>query len=57
MKKTYLPCPLSRIIDNVALDTGIVAALDKNPGKSTKVGHSFGGIVASQVSEARPDKV
>lgn len=35
----------------------IVAALYKTPGRSTLVGHSFGGIVASQVAEARPDKV
>ena len=35
----------------------IIADLDKTPGKSTRVGHSFGGIVASRVAEARPDKV
>lgn len=35
----------------------ITAGLDTTPGKSTLVGHSFGGIVASRVAEARSDKV
>ncbi len=35
----------------------ITDILDQNQGKTILVGHSFGGVVASQVAEARPDKI
>ena len=45
---------------NVTLDTYVedmIAEIDQVDGNTILVAHSFGGIVASQVAEARPNKI